>query len=104
MDRVAALAKTERGCTALKDTFDMFRYAVLVCILSIAWLAHAAQAEVRFGGHVYIGGHNVSHQTFNRHRRGVFYLYNRQPHPAGCIWRRNGDGSRTKICRFQILH
>src|ERR1700683_2700241 len=35
--------------------------------------APATQAEVRFGSNVYIGGRNVSHQTFDRHR-GEFYL------------------------------
>jgi len=81
----------------------MSRHSLLACIFAFGWLAPAAGDEVHFGGNVYIGGHNVSHQTFNRHRRGEFYLYASQPHPAGCAWRRNGDGSRTKVCRFKQL-
>ena len=81
----------------------MFRHSLFACILAFGLLAPAARAEVHFGKNVYIGGHNVSHQTFDRHRRGEFYLYNHQPHPAGCAWRRNGDGSRTKVCRFKQL-
>jgi hypothetical protein len=81
----------------------MSRHSWLACIFALSMLAPAARAEVRFGNNVYIGGHNVSHQTFDRHRRGEFYLYNRQPHPAGCAWRRNDDGSRTKVCRFKQL-
>jgi hypothetical protein len=79
----------------------MSRHSILACIFAFVLLAPAAQAEVHFGSHVYIGGHNVSHQTFNRHRRGEYYLYDRQPHPAGCSWRQNGDGSQTKVCRYK---
>jgi hypothetical protein len=64
-------------------------------------LAQVARSEVRFGGHVSIGGHDVSHQTFNRHRRGEFHIYDRQPRHPGCVWRDNGDGSRTRVCRFK---
>ncbi len=77
---------------------------LLVCVFAAGFIAPAAEAEVRFGHNVYVGGHDVSHQTFNRHRRGAFYLYNQQPHPAGCAWRANDDGSRTKVCRFKTLH
>jgi len=81
----------------------MKRVGFLACFLAFALFAPVSGAEVRFGGNVYIGGHNVSHQTFNRHRRGEFYLYDQQPRHAGCVWRRNGDGSRTKVCRFKTL-
>jgi hypothetical protein len=63
----------------------------------------AAHAEVHFGRNVYIGGHDVSHQTFNRHRRGEYHLYSRQPRNAGCVWRRNSDGSRTKVCHLKVV-
>jgi hypothetical protein len=82
----------------------MNRFGLLACVVVFAWAAPAAQAEVVFGHNVYIGGHNVSHQRFDRHRRGEFYLYDRRPRHAGCAWRRNGDGSHTKLCRFQTLH
>ena len=79
----------------------MSRFSLLACVMAFAWIAPAAQADVVFGSHVHIGGHDVSHQRFDRHRRGVFYLYDRPPHHPGCAWRRNDDGSRTKVCRFQ---
>jgi len=65
--------------------------------------APAAWADAHFGRNVFIGGHDVSQQTFTPQRRGVYYLYDRQPHRPGCGWRRHGDGSRTKICRHKIL-
>jgi len=74
----------------------------LVCLLALGLLAASAQAEVRFGDHVRIGGHDVSHQTFNRHRRGLFILHENKPNPEGCVWRRNGDGSKTKVCHYQV--
>ncbi len=60
-----------------------------------------ASAEVRFGRNVRIGGHDVSNQTFNRQRRGEFNIYNSTPPNAGCRWRTNGDGSRTKVCNLK---
>ena len=82
----------------------MFRRSLISAVLAVGVLAPAAADEVHFGGHVFIGGHDVSHQTFNRHRRAVYYLYRSQPHPAGCVWRRNDDGSQTKVCRLKLLH
>ena len=76
----------------------------LVCLCAFAALAPAAASEVRFGAHVHIGGHDVSNQTFDRHRRGAFYPHATQPHPSGCVWRQNADGSVTKICRYKQLH
>jgi hypothetical protein len=60
-----------------------------------------ASAEVRFGRGVRIGGHDVSNQTFNRKRRGEFNIYNSTPRNAGCRWRANSDGSRTKVCNLK---
>ena len=60
-----------------------------------------AGAEVRFGKNVRIGGHDVSNQTFNRKRRGEFYIYNETPPKEGCRWRTNSDGSRTKVCHLK---
>lgn len=60
-----------------------------------------AAAEVRFGRNVRIGGHDVSNQTFNRQRRGEFNIYNTTPPNAGCRWRANSDGSRTKVCNLK---
>jgi hypothetical protein len=60
-----------------------------------------AQAEVRFGRNVRIGGHDVSNQTFNRERRGEFNIFNSTPPDAGCRWRANSDGSRTKVCNLK---
>jgi len=82
----------------------MSRQRLIASLVAFSLLAPAARAEVRLGDNVHIGGHDVSHQTFNRHRRAVFYLYEGQPNPSGCAWRRNEDGSQTKVCRYKILH
>jgi hypothetical protein len=60
-----------------------------------------ATAEVRFGKNVRIGGHDVSNQTFNSRRRGEYYIYKNNPPNPGCHWRRNGDGSKTKVCHLK---
>lgn len=76
----------------------------LSAALAVSLMAtQPARTEVHFGGNVFVGGHDVSHQTFDRHRRGQYHLYDRQSRQAGCVWRRNGDGSRTKVCRFKTL-
>jgi len=82
----------------------MFRQCLIAFLVALSLASPAARGEVRFGNHVHIGGHDVSHQTFDRHHRAVFYLYEGQPHPAGCSWRRNEDGSQTKVCKYKILH
>jgi hypothetical protein len=76
----------------------MRRLALLACLL-----AGPAAAEVRFGGHVFVGGHDESHQTFDSRHRGEYYLYKGQPHPPGCVVRRDADGGRTKVCRYKTL-
>jgi hypothetical protein len=77
-----------------------FRVAALaVCAMFVQ--AVPVTAEVRFGKNVRIGGHDVSNQTFNAQRRGVYYIYNRAPANPGCTWRSNADGSRTKVCHLQ---
>ena len=73
-------------------------------LLAVTWaviIAYPATAEVRFGKNVRIGGHDVSNQTFNKKRRGVFYIYDKSPPKPGCSWRDNGDGSKTKVCHLQ---
>jgi hypothetical protein len=75
-------------------------FGVLLALLLMLGII-PAQAEVRFGRNTRIGGHDVSGQTFNRQRRGEFYLYNRQPRQPGCFWRKNVDGSRTKVCHLK---
>ena len=82
----------------------MSRQCLIAFLAALTLTAPAARAEVRLGDTVHIGGHDVSHLTFDRHRRAVFYLYDGQPHTAGCAWRRNEDGSQTKVCRYKILH
>ncbi len=77
-------------------------FAVLATIVGWAvMIPLPADAEVRFGRNVRIGGHDVSNQTFNRQRRGKFYIYNTTPRNEGCRWRMNGDGSRTKVCHLR---
>lgn len=82
------------------DSFSA--HARLFCFVSASVCATLpAHAEVRFGKNVFIGGHDVSHQTFNRQRRGEYYLYEGRPAHPGCAWRSNVDGSRTKVCHLQ---
>ena len=74
----------------------------VVGVLLLALMAQpAAQAEVRFGKNVRIGGHDVSNQTFNKKRRGEYHIYKGKPKKTGCRWRRNADGSKTKVCHLQ---
>jgi hypothetical protein len=63
--------------------------------------AAPAKADVRIGKNVRIGGHDVSNQTFNSKRRGAYTIYNKTPANAGCAWRSNTDGSRTKVCHLK---
>lgn len=63
--------------------------------------ASPARAEVHFGDNVFIGGHNVSNQTFNSQRRGLYVIHEGKPAHEGCVWRANRDGSRTRVCHLQ---
>lgn len=73
----------------------------VVLAVFLAWgVSGEAAADVRFGKNVRIGGHDVSGQTFTPHRRGRFYLYDRQPPKAGCRWVRTAHG-RTKTCHWR---
>lgn len=75
--------------------------AVAGLVLSAVAPAHLALAEVRFGNNVRIGGHDVSNQTFNKQRRGRYYLYDKTPKNPGCRWIAHTDGSRTKVCHLK---
>lgn len=79
------------------------KFALSICLVlpSLALNSQVANAEVRFGKNVRIGGHDVSNQKFNRKRRGVYKIYNGKPKRPGCRWRKNSDGSKTKICHLQ---
>lgn len=74
---------------------SLFAFAVFMS------LVQPAAAEVRFGKNVRIGGHDVSNQTFNSQRRGEYYIYKNNPPNPGCSWRRNSDGSKTKVCHLK---
>lgn len=77
----------------------MMRNAVIIAVL--AGLALPAAAEVRFGKNVRIGGHDVSNETFTKQKRGRFIIHNTTPKNEGCVLRRNGDGSTTKVCNLK---
>jgi hypothetical protein len=83
-------------------TFKIMRFFLLfiTIVASNFTLTTPTSAEVRFGKNVRIGGHDMSHQRFNKNRRGKFFIYNTRPSNAGCRGRMNGDGSRTKICHL----
>ncbi|MCR4521089.1 MULTISPECIES: hypothetical protein [Bosea] len=63
----------------------------------------AASAEVRFGRNVRVGGHDFSHQSFNRQRRAQIYLYDRTPSRSGCVWRSDGRGGKVKTCHLRRI-
>lgn len=73
---------------------------IATVFLVFIW-AQPSVAKVRFGKNVHIGGHDVSHQTFTRKKRAIYYIYKDKPRHPGCHWQKNRDGSRTKICHFQ---
>ncbi len=75
--------------------------AAIACPAALLIAATPAAAEVRFGKNVRIGGHDVSNQTFDKNRRGEYYIYNTTPPNSGCSWRNNADGSRTKVCHLK---
>ena len=74
---------------------------VVVFSVVLVGLALPAAAEVRFGKNLRIGGHDVSNQTFTKQKRGKFIIHETQPKNAGCVLRRNGDGSTTKVCNLK---
>ena len=91
--------------SSMKGETTMWRrvlhMAVLVAGATAATASFSAHAEVHFGNNVFIGGHNVSNQTFTQKRRGEYHIHEGQPAHPGCAWRSNGDGSRTKVCDLQ---
>jgi hypothetical protein len=72
---------------------------IAAAIASLATLP-SANAEVRFGRNVYIGGHNFSHQTYGPRRKLRVHLYSRQPRNAGCRWVQ-GRHSATRVCHLK---
>ena len=74
------------------------RIIVLLCLLFGA--PFPAAATVRFGGNVFIGGHDFSHQSFDRKHRAVIHLYDRAPRHAGCAWHADRHGGRVKVCHL----
>jgi hypothetical protein len=78
-----------------------YRRLSTLALLCALCAANPASAEVRFGKNVRIGGHDVSNQTFNKDRRGLYIIHNTPPANPGCSWRSNADGSKTKVCHLQ---
>jgi hypothetical protein len=75
--------------------------ATITLILGCGLLSGPSAGEVRFGKNVRIGGHDASNQTFNSQRRGEYHIYDQTPPNAGCRWRANRDGSKTKVCHLK---
>ena len=79
-------------------------YAEIAILLAGAALilgGAPASAEVRFGNHVFIGGHDFSHQTYSRRHRAVITLYDRPIRNQGCVIRADGHGGTLKRCRLR---
>lgn len=79
--------------------------AVFGMLVLAATLAEppSAQAEVRFGRNVRVGGHDFSNQSFDRKRRADIHLYDRTPRNPGCVWRSDGRGGKVKTCHLRRL-
>lgn len=78
--------------------FGLFLTPIFIALMLSSNLAHS---EVRIGKNVRIGGHDVSNQVFTEKRRGVYYIYEKNPKNPGCRWRKNKDGSKTKVCHLK---
>ena len=76
---------------------------VLATALVVLAGAIPAVAEVHFGSNVFIGGHDFSHQSFNRHHRLHVELYDHPIHGGGCVIRSDGRGGMVKTCRLQRI-
>lgn len=63
-----------------------------------------AKCEVRFGSNVFVGGHDFSHQTFDRNHRAVVHLYDHEPRDAGCRMHADKNGGSVKTCHLRTLH
>lgn len=81
--------------------------ALLATLTFLLWI-EAANAEVRFGRNVYIGGHDFSHQRYGPGRRLRVHLYDRAPRRAGCRWYPAGSryagrrlAAATRVCHLQ---
>ncbi len=72
-----------------------------IALMLFALIGSSANAEVRFGKNVRVGGHDFSNQTFNSKKRGEIYLYKGKPRNEGCIWRKGRNGERVKVCHLQ---
>lgn len=72
---------------------------LMLALLALSGLS--ANAEVRFGKNVRVGGHDFSNQTFNSKKRGEVYLYKGKPRKEGCVWRKGKNGDRVKVCHLQ---
>jgi hypothetical protein len=89
--------RTRSGVTMMIRTMTVAIATAVACFMVMP----PASAEVRFGKNVRIGGNDVSNQTFNKKRRAEFYIYKNKPKNQGCRWRKNADGSRTKVCHLR---
>ena len=80
---------------------------VLMALAALAFcgagLALPAEAEVRFGRNVRVGGHDFSNRTYDRDNRAVIHLYDRAPRRQGCRWQADGRGGRVQVCHLQRL-
>ncbi len=91
------------AASPVRTTLAALLLALPAVALPIAPGVTAAQAEVRFGRNVRIGGHDFSNQRFDRNRRAVIHLYDRAPERQGCVWRADGRGGKVKICHLRRL-
>jgi len=77
------------------------KFILLPIFVASMMASNSAHSEVRIGKNVRIGGNDVSNQVFTEKRRGVYYIYETNPKNPGCRWRKNKDGSKTKVCHLK---
>jgi len=75
----------------------------MVALFAMLAPASTAEAEVRFGRNVRVGGHEFSNQRFDRKNRAVIHLHERTPSNPGCVRRPDGRGGRVKTCHLRRI-
>lgn len=82
--------------------FRLLARVFLMFVLALP-VATTAGAEVRFGSNVRVGGHDFSNRTYNRDRRALIRLRERQPRRPGCVWRTDRRGGKVQVCDLRRI-
>lgn len=91
-----------RVATARNSTLQLTA-SLLVGGMLLTGIVAPADARVRFGNGVFIGGHDFSNQTYGPRRRAVIRLSRRAPPHPGCAWHPDRHGGKIKVCHLQTV-